>query len=271
MNDYSKYLIISDLDGTLINSQHVISKQNLAAINYFTQQGGRFAIATGRTIQNIRPFIKNLELNGPCILYNGAAVYDFHSERILGAEYLEKELLVDYINYCLDTFDQMVVEIFTPEGMYTVSPESNVDEYVLREEQPFISSELNEMLKNNWFKLILNDKRDKLLEARRALEKFGLSVSFDNVFSFEFYLEILKKGISKGSALHSMRKLEHFRDKTIIAVGDYDNDIEMIKLADVGIAVENASEDVKMAADMITVSNDCHAIYEIIHKIIPGL
>lgn len=271
MNEYSNYLIISDLDGTLINSQNEISQKNLAAIDYFTSRGGRFAIATGRTVQTVRPFIKGLNLNGPCILYNGAAVYDFHSESILGAEFLKKELLEAYINYCLNTFKNMVVEIFTTEGMYIVSPENNVDEYVMREKQKHERVGLEETLKRDWFKLMLYDKHDTLLEARKVFYEFDLQKNFSDFFSHEFYFEMLNKGISKGSALQSLRELEHFREKTIIAVGDYDNDIEMVKFADVGIAVENAREGVKAAADRVTVNNDSDALHDIIHNIIPHL
>jgi Cof subfamily protein (haloacid dehalogenase superfamily) len=271
MSKYGKYIIISDLDGTLINSQHEISQKNLAAIDYFTEQGGRFAIATGRSIQNVRPFITGLKLNGPSILYNGAAVYDFSSEIILGAEYLEKDLLTDYINYCINIFDKMVVEIFTPEGMYIVSPESNVDDYVLLEKQPFSRAELKDLMERDWLKLMLYDKHNTLIEAQKAFFETKLDSSFCNFFSHEFYFEVLNKGTSKGSALKSLRKLEHFSDKTIIAVGDYDNDIEMVKFADVGIAVENAREGVRSAADIVTVSNDCDAIHEIIYNIIPTL
>ncbi len=271
MNKYSDYLIVSDLDGTLINSKLVISQKNLSAINEFTAEGGRFAVATGRTIQNVRPFIQGLKLNGPCILYNGAAIYDFHNEKLMAAEYLEKELLVEYIHYSLTTFNKMVVEIFTPEGMFIISPEENVDEYVLREKQPFKRADLNEVLEHDWLKLMLYDKHHILIKAQKAFMGLSLQHNFDNVFSHEYYFEILKKGISKGSALQVMRQMEHFSDKKIIAVGDYDNDIEMVRNANVGIAVENAREGVKLVAERITVSNDADAMYDIIYNIIPTL
>ncbi len=271
MADYSKYLIISDLDGTLINSRQFISDKNLNAIKYFTDQGGSFAIATGRAIQNIRPYIKNLELNGPCILYNGAAVYNFRHEKLLQAEFLQKYMLVDYINYCLNTYEQMAVEIFTPEGMYIVSPEQNIDPYVERENMSYSRADLKEVLEHDLLKLMLYDKHDTLKEARKAFANFSLADKFDNVFSHECYFEVLKKGVSKGSALQGLRQHKEYRDKNIVCVGDYDNDIEMIRYADLGLAVENARACVKQAADRVTVSNDKDALYEIIYNIIPDL
>lgn len=270
MTDYSNYLIVSDLDGTLINSSHYIPEKNLDAIKYFIERGGRFSIASGRTIQNIRPFIKNLELNGPCILYNGAGVYDFKHEKLLQAEFLEKFNFKDYISYCMENYPNMVVQIFTPESMYITTPEENVDPYVERENQEFIRASLDEVIQHEWFKVMMYDSHETLLKAQAALKLFGMEDKVDSVFSLEFYLELLSKNVSKGWALNSIRHLEHFKDKYIIAVGDYDNDIEMIKLADLGLAVENASERVKKAADMKTVSNDEGVLADIIYNIIPN-
>lgn len=268
---YSRYLIISDLDGTLINSKHEISQENLSAISYFIKHGGRFAIATGRSIQNIRPFIKNLELNGPCILYNGAATYDFSDEGILQAEYLKKEQLIEYVQFCLSTFDDMSVEIFTPESMYIISPEKNVDPYVIRENQPFLRASLEQVMKLDWLKLMLYDEHQTLKKAQEAFNKYGLADKFDNVFSHEYYFEVLKTGVSKGTALNGLRNLEHFNNKKIIAVGDYDNDMEMVQNADIGIAVDNARQCVKDVAKLVTKSNDEHVLFEIVHNVIPGL
>uniref|UniRef100_UPI001C556D97 HAD family hydrolase n=1 Tax=Klebsiella pneumoniae TaxID=573 RepID=UPI001C556D97 len=60
---YDNFLLISDLDGTLINSKQEISKENLEAVKYFIENGGIFSVATGRTTQNIRLHIKELPIN----------------------------------------------------------------------------------------------------------------------------------------------------------------------------------------------------------------
>ncbi len=271
MYNYDKYLVISDLDGTLINSKGVVSPENLKAIEYFTEQGGRFAIATGRSIQNVRPYIKNLVLNGPNILYNGAAVYDFRHEKILQPEFLEKELLKDYIIFCMKTFSKMAVEIFTPETMYMITPEANEDPFVQYEKQVFERSVLEEVIKTDWFKVLFYDSHANLMKAKGFIKDFGLGEKIESVFTNEFYLEILKKEVSKGTAIKSLMHLPHFRDKFVIAVGDYDNDIEMIEFAHLGIAVDNATEAVKHSAGRLTVNNDSDALYDIIYNIIPSL
>lgn len=271
MTSYDKYILISDLDGTLINSQSTISQKNLDAIECFVKHGGTFAIATGRTTQNIRPYIKNLTLNGPCILCNGSVVYDFKQERHLKIDYIENRLLIDYIRYCMETFKRMVIEIFTSEMMYIITPKENIDKYVLLEKQVFESSTLDKVSKMEWVKVMLSDASENLQKAQLSLADFELTTEIDSVFSHCSYLEILKKGVSKGSGLKSLKQMPAYLDKIVVAVGDYDNDIEMIKAADIGIAVENARDCVKQVADKVTVSNDQDAIYDIIKNIMPAV
>ncbi len=271
INSYEQYLILSDMDGTLIGSNFEISQKNFNAIKYFIEHGGNFGVATGRTKYSIRPYIGELKLNGPCILYNGALVYDFEKDRDIKSEFLEKHMLDEYIDYCLKNFENMTVEIFTPEMMYIVSPEVNVDPTVEREKKVFRYSALADVSEMDWYKVILFDTGKNLLEAQAALKAFELEDKLENVFSQDFYLELLKKNVSKGKALEKLKKLPRFSQKTIIAVGDYDNDIGMIKAANVGIAVKNARACVKQAADIITVNNDEDVMQDIIFNILPVL
>ncbi len=270
-NNYSKYLIISDLDGTLINSQHFISQENLDAISFFIKNGGSFAIATGRSKDNIRPYIENLTLNGPCILYNGGGIYNFQEERFLATELMDKSLVEEYIIYCMKNYKNMVVEIFTPDMLYIITPDHILDPYVEREKQVYLRTTLDEVMKKDWIKVLIYDSPESLQKAQSMLKNYNFLDKVDSFFSQVFYLELIKKGISKGAALERLKNSNQYSDKTIIAVGDYDNDVEMISSADVGIAVSNARECVKDVADIVTVSNDENALQDIIYNIIPSL
>ncbi len=270
-NNYSKYLIISDLDGTLINSQHFISQENLDAISFFIKNGGSFAIATGRSKDNIRPYIENLTLNGPCILYNGGGIYNFQEERFLATELMDKNLVEEYIIYCMKNYKNMVVEIFTPDMLYIITPDHILDPYVEREKQVYLRTTLDEVMKKDWIKVLIYDSPESLQKAQSMLKNYNFLDKVDSFFSQVFYLELIKKGISKGAALEKLKNSNQYSDKTIIAVGDYDNDVEMISSADVGIAVSNARECVKDVADIVTVSNDENALYDIIYNIIPSM
>lgn len=75
--DYRDTVILTDLDGTLFNSQGLVSKEDRAAISAYIQQGGLFGVATGREPGNARVHLPDLPINAPSIVLNGAAVFDF--------------------------------------------------------------------------------------------------------------------------------------------------------------------------------------------------
>ena len=85
------------------------------------------------------------------------------------------------------------------------------------------------------------------------------------------YLEIVEKNVSKGNMLGELIKMSEFRNKTVIAAGDFQNDIEMLKVADYGVAPANAQKDVRQIADIVAVSNNDDLIHDIIYQVIPTL
>ena len=92
MGRYDKYLLVTDMDGTLLNSQRQVSEKNLAAIDRFTAEGGRFCVATGRTAENAAIFLHNVNINTSGIFFNGATLYDYKKQRIMAKEPLVGEI-----------------------------------------------------------------------------------------------------------------------------------------------------------------------------------
>ena len=83
MGKYTGKMIISDLDGTLIPRGGVISQENRQAIEAFVAEGGRFAIATGRTPEASAGYVKDLPINAPSVFFNGAMLYDWENKQVL--------------------------------------------------------------------------------------------------------------------------------------------------------------------------------------------
>jgi HAD superfamily hydrolase (TIGR01484 family) len=137
MYKYKGYLIVSDLDGTLINSKQEISKLNSNAIASFVEEGGLFAVATGRTELNVQPYIKHLKINCPSILYNGAVIYDTNKDSFIKSIYLDKSLLIEPLKEILKKYKNLCMQIFTPGKMFIVSGEDSIDPIVLKEEQAY--------------------------------------------------------------------------------------------------------------------------------------
>ncbi|MDF2877927.1 MAG: Cof-like hydrolase [Clostridia bacterium] len=271
MKKYEEYVLISDLDGTLIRSDKTISSKNKEAIQAFIAGGGYFTVATGRTAQNVLPYLEGIAINKPCILYNGGALYNLSQKEFLLCNFLQKDPLFDYVKWILDTYQSLCVQIFTVDKLYVVNTNQLVDPVIVAEKQEFQFEDIEKIWHKEWLKIILNGSHEELLECNKHLKELIEKNIIHSVFSVPTYLEILPFGVSKGKALEELVKIEKLDQRKTIAIGDYDNDIEMLKIATVGIAPLNASKHAKASADLLTVSNDQDAIFEVIMHILPKL
>jgi hydroxymethylpyrimidine pyrophosphatase-like HAD family hydrolase len=120
-------------------------------------------------------------------------------------------------------------------------------------------------------KIVFGDKDgEKILRLAEVLYSHPRADEFDFIRSEHALYEILPKGVNKGSVIPKLAEHLHVDMKRTVAVGDYNNDIPMLISAGIGIAVSNACDAAKAAADMITVSNEEHAIAKIIYDIESG-
>ena len=267
MKKFEKVLLLSDLDGTLLNTQGFISKINQEAVAYFMENGGTFGFATGRNQLNSLLFLEEIKVNAPCILYNGCGVYDFNTNHFLRLIELPKAKLVSFLKSCLNEFAYISIQVYAPEMCYYISPESKADPYIVETHQPCEFCNIEEILDKTWIKILFNGEYELLKALNNKMIEQSLEEELNWVFSSDIFLEYLPKNVSKGSALQYVRELFGSGYK-IYAVGDYNNDIEMIQLADVGIATQNAVDSLKLVADNISVTNDENAIADIIYNFI---
>lgn len=267
MKKFTNVILLSDMDGTLLNTQGFVSKENREAIKYFIQNGGLFGIATGRSQLNSVLFLDDIQVNAPCILYNGCGVYDFDAKRFIRLYELSKPKLITFLRYCLKEFLEITIQIYCPEMCYFITPESEADPYIIAIHQPCEFLNLDDISELPWIKILFNGREEDLKRLNEQMINHGLENELNWVFSSEVYLEYLPYGISKGSALQHIKE-RMGSDHKIYAVGDYNNDVEMLQAADVGIATQNAIASLKEIADRITVNNNENAIADIIYNII---
>lgn len=267
MKKFENKLLLSDMDGTLLNSQGMISKKNREAVDYFMENGGIFGIATGRSQLNSVLFLDEVSVNGPCILYNGCGVYDFAHKKFLSLEELSKERLGEFLTYCLKKYTDIAIQIYCPEMCYFISPVDEADPHFVSLHKPYEFCTMDEIKDIPWIKILFCGNPEDLQVLNDDMHHFKLDQELNWVFSGENYLEYLPYGISKGSALTTIKKTLPPQVQ-VYAVGDYNNDIEMLQVADVGIATMNALPALKEVADVITVSNDEDAIADIIYHMI---
>ena len=263
-------LLVLDIDGTLTNSEKKITPKTKKALIKAQQKGVKLVIASGRPTCGIEPLAKELELEkfgGYILSFNGAKIIDCKTNEIM----YEKTIPVDILPKIYDVLEENDVNMLTYEENVIITDNPN-DKYVQTE------SRINKMevKKISSFKKYLNSPVTKFLmvadgEYLSSVEpivknKIGKEL---NVYRSEpFFLEIMPKNIDKAFSLgHLLKKLELSKEE-MIACGDGFNDKSMIDYAGLGVAMENAQDEVKKVANHITLSNDNDGIAKVVEEFI---
>lgn len=265
--DINRVLLITDMDGTFLPASKIPSERNIAAVNKLMSAGGKFSIATGRSLQASRQYFDKVTVNCPIIMCNGGMVYDLANGRQIYDVYLPESART-LTKIILAENPEVGCECLTIEGVYV--PQMTDMERAhcgICKVEPVVCAV--DDIPDNWYKVLFAREPEhigELIERVAAVE--GDYPEIDFVISAPMYFEMLPKNISKGSALKELRRACNMEDFTIVAVGDYNNDIEMLKAADVGVAPANAVDEVKAAADLVLdVTCEQDAIAEVVEFI----
>ena len=286
-------LITIDIDGTLLNSNGEVSCENKEAISKAVSSGVEVVLASGRIINSIKTIANELGANNYLIAGNGALVYDIQNDEIIYSNYIKREKVLEIINICEEN------SIF-----YTISTEDTIITKSLNYNVLFYSSEnlkndidkrinitvvqdilefLNQYEKDDFLKITVCDG-DQIVFAR-ILEKLKeiddvdvLDIShlsrkqittLTNSTEITYcYTEITNKNVDKWSAIKFLANKLGINDNEIICIGDNVNDLEMIKNAGLGVAMENGLPKLKDEANIVTKSNNNSGIAHIINKYI---
>lgn len=268
MPDLSKYFLITDLDGTLLPSDKVLSDIDKDAIKRFRKDGGRFSIATGRTIQAAEKYWNELKVDMPVIMYNGSLIYDTLNKKILFTDELP-DSAIKIAEELLEFIENPGVEVLRLDNIYVVCNNEYEREHIEICEVTAKYLSLNEVPKGGWYKILFADAPENITKLENILKTKDYPVDF--VRSDMKFIEMLPKDSSKGTALKEYIKLLNLEDCKVISAGDYHNDIEMIKYADCGAATANAQQAVKDIADVVLEkTSDEGAIAELIDRIYAG-
>ena len=248
---YDDILLISDLDRTLIPRHEMISEENKRALNAFAAAGGMFAAATGRTPDSSLPYLEGITVNTPSIFFNGAMLKDIAANQVLETRTLDGDLWRTFAARVLYQFPRACVEVYTEEHCYILTPEGNDDPRLSEEYYDVIRTSLKRVEDETWLKFFICDAPINLSFVERLAKELGVDKASTSFYSQENYLEFVPPGTSKGAMAEVLKTMPDCAGRRIIACGDYENDVELLRMADIGIAPEDASEDAKAAADRI--------------------
>ncbi|RKJ58218.1 HAD family phosphatase [bacterium 1XD42-1] len=246
----SSLWIFSDIDGTMVEAPNPIPRRNLEALQRFTENGGHFAISTGRTVEAALQYANDLPVNVPSIIFNGGAIYDFAKKKMLYAKYLSRTWR-DYTKAVLEHFPDVGITLMG-EGLYIAAGNyASVKKYLVDIDhvvpvQGTIDGTPGELIKI----IFVAEEKDT-----PALAKFLSQIASREMVvsrSSPNFVELLPFEVDKGTCLKEYSRLFQIPMENMIAIGDYFNDEAMLRTAGYPVTVAGAPEELKSLCHYVT-------------------
>ena len=265
-------LIASDMDGTLLNHNHKIPKENVKLINFAKNQGIEFVVATGRAYYEALPALNEENINCDVISFNGGIVYDKNGNIISIIPMLPKDLY--YTIEILKSFN-ISYQLYTKNTIYTTSIETDINAYIdlirsngYEPDVEHLRAEAQQKLEVGYIteveniELYLNEKENppikiiaisndisKLENAAKLLsENTSISVTSSGANN----IEIMHKNATKGTALKEIAKIYGINLENAVAIGDNLNDQAMLDIVGYSVAMKNGNIKLKEQAKYVT-------------------
>lgn len=266
---FENKLIVSDIDGTFFDDDMNIADRNIDAINYFKENGGHFSFATGRNEITITPDVMKIA-NAPIICCNGSYIYDADTERKMNEICLAPGPVISIINTVFGGFTGVGVTVTGDKKFYVVGD----SEYIIPEkldltEKDIEYTNLENVPTERWYTVVFHGAPQTI----DLVEKF-ITVKAENDYiisrSWPTMLEINNIRATKGNAALELKHTLENRTKcelTMFGIGDYGNDIDLLRVSDVSACPENAIDSVKTQSDLILCNNNAGSIAELIEYI----
>ncbi|WP_269778485.1 HAD family hydrolase [Aerococcus urinae] len=264
-------LVISDIDGTILDSNHQVDDQLKDQVKALQKQGIPFVLASARSPRGMYGLAKELELDqNPIATYNGALIVPSNPKKLdqaLVNHVIDPNEAGKLIDILQSQFPTVSINPYAGADWYANARSPWTDEEAaITQDKPIIKdpqSLLEEGVGINKFLLI--DQPTKISH----LEDYLKALDFKHCYFYlskDNYLEVTAKGVSKENALREIAEVYQVPLENCLAIGDNFNDIPMLQLAGLGIAMANAPKEVQAAADDITSSNDDHGVSQALIK-----
>lgn len=268
MGIFDGCLLASDIDGTLQENGY-INPKNIEKIKYFVQEGGKFCLCTGRSIGAITAVLNQVGVTDYSVVANGCMIFDNKQNRIMHQDFLpENERMAARTIY--NEMPNIGIEIHSEGEVYTLRRSFQLDCHQHYEGLPTDLLDFETLLDYNWNKALyaLNDESEyaRLKELTSGNnEKCDFLTTTATIDKLKrYYFEQLPKGTSKLSALKRLCEIIGVKKGGLFAIGDYYNDLEMLKNADISAATAEAPDDIKQYADFIAGKCDDGAVADFI-------
>lgn len=267
-------LVAIDIDGTLVNEKKIVTDKVRQAIHAAMDQGVKIVLCTGRPIAGIRPYLEELRMQAEddfVISQNGAVITRTDTGEVIEKWPLALADVRQWYEFGKDFAANFLV--MNEEHFHLVMPEG---------EEPSIRTALLDegktvrmavevadinALQEEYLKLLFFGKPAEIDEVEAAIPP-AFRENFAVVRSQVYLLEVAAKGIDKGKALTKLAQDLGYAHEEVMAIGDGNNDYEMIKAAGLGVVMENGTDHLKSVANELTLSNENDGVAHAIEKFV---
>ncbi|BCA86453.1 hypothetical protein EsVE80_19760 [Enterococcus saigonensis] len=259
-------VVMSDVDGTILNSHHQISDRLKAVVKKLTKRDIPFVLASARSPEGMKQIGEELEISdAPLVAFNGALVLQDHA--VIFSQPLAKRDVRTILTQINRHFPTIAINLYSENKWYV----DKMDDYVKLESEitkitPQIVDLVQLPVKLPVHKLLLIGDEAEIVAVKKFLEpQMSTSALY---LSKENYLEVTHQTVSKAVALSAISNYYQITTTEIMAFGDNYNDSSMLQVAGIGIAMGNAPHEVKKAADKITKTNDEDGVADVLAELL---
>jgi Cof subfamily protein (haloacid dehalogenase superfamily) len=260
MSEYPIKLVAIDLDGTLLTSSKQVSAQTVQALRCLPRSNVKVVIASARPPRSVRHIYRALGLDTLQINYNGALIWDEVRGRTVFHRPMSGSTVRQIIAEARGLFEEVLVSCEVLDRWYTDRADQTYTTETGRMFKPDVICDVDEFCDGPITKLmLLGEPRIMRKLAPILSEQYGGIVTV--LHADDDLLQIMDKRVGKATALKKVSATYGIEPDEIMAIGDAPNDVGMLQLAGVAIAMDNAHPLVKKVADWIAPSNDDHGVH----------
>ena len=269
----NRKIYFTDLDGTLLNDEKEITPDTRAALDRLAAEGHLIVLASGRAFQSVFRIASRLKMpeqSSYLICYNGVQIYDMAEKKMI----FSASLPTDITKICLEEAEKNNIHIQAYLGDDVVAAHDTQDLHTYCEKQKLQARVAPDLMKEIQAQptpklLAIHYADPAAITAFREIIHNRLGDQVSLAQSNPYFLEIMPSGIDKGFAVRHLCKYLGIPVSQSVASGDAENDIEMLKAAGIGVAMANADEVAKEAADYVTeLDNNHDGVAELLNRFI---
>ncbi|MBE6989741.1 MAG: HAD-IIB family hydrolase [Ruminococcaceae bacterium] len=277
MGKFDGVLIASDYDNTITYTEDVlrsggelppVSEENRQAMEYFMAQGGIFSVATGRALPAFAPLAPTIPMNGPTILFNGAAIYDFAAGRYLYTAFLPEDIR-GHVRRLLEDMPGVAMEIYHDDNsIHAINPNEITVNHLHLTHLPTVALDDIDQVPSPISKVLFEEYEPRMSQLIHYIARQSWAADYEVVPSTNLLLELTAHGANKGGMTEQLARLLGISPRHVYCMGDHANDIPMLRFAHIAFAPDNAIAPVKEVPGIRVLSHcRCGAVAAMIDQL----